>query len=98
MAVDQHEAMTRACLKDVFNRRDLSSLDKYMSAGEFFPNWSKKNQSVRFFPNKRMYRSRVSQIDMGSFIVVTFPDCLFSSQFSLLDGFRSLFRRTTSLI
>jgi hypothetical protein len=39
MAVDQHEAMTRACLKDVFNRRDLSSLDKYMSAGEFFPNW-----------------------------------------------------------
>ena len=42
MAVDQHEAMTRACLKDVFNRRDLSSLDKYMSAGEFFPNWPKK--------------------------------------------------------
>ena len=39
-----------------------------------------------FFPNKQMYRSRVSQIDMGSFIVVTFPDCLFSSQFSLLDG------------
>ena len=37
MAVDQHEAITRACLKDVFNRRDLSSLDK--SAGEFFPNW-----------------------------------------------------------
>ena len=95
MAVDQHEAMTRACLKDVFNRRDLSSLDKYMSAGEFFPNWSKKNQPVRFFPNKQMYRSRVSQIDMGSFIAVT---CLFSSQFSLLDGFRSLFRRTTSLI
>src|SRR6476659_5219899 len=56
-----------------------------------FSELAKKNQPVRFFTNKQMYRSRVSQIDMGSFIVVTFPDCLFSSQFSLLDGFRSLF-------
>jgi hypothetical protein len=52
MAVDQHEAMTRACLKDVFNRRDLSSLDKYMSAGEFFPNWPKKTNLSAF---SRMY-------------------------------------------
>jgi hypothetical protein len=44
--------MTRACLKDVFNRRDLSSLDKYMSAGEFFPNWPKKKPTCPLFPQQ----------------------------------------------
>jgi predicted ester cyclase len=29
---DQHEAMTRAYLEDVFNRHNLPGLDKYMSA------------------------------------------------------------------
>jgi predicted ester cyclase len=32
MPVDQHEAMVRAYLEDVFNRHNLRSLDKYMSA------------------------------------------------------------------
>ena len=32
MPVDHHEAMVRAYLEDVFNRHNLRSLDKYMSA------------------------------------------------------------------
>ncbi|MGD0532923.1 MAG: ester cyclase [Methyloceanibacter sp.] len=83
MPVDQHEAMVRAYLEDVFNRHNLRSLDKYMSA-DLVSHWL-GDRSLRGIPAWKEA--------MASFFHA-FPDAAYTLNDLFFAGDKGVWRST----